>query len=154
MAELCADCKNSHVHIGKDKTLIAAAKKGHDQCTSILIQKGADVNSTDKTGITALMAAVWKGHDTCVNVLLSAGANVNAVDKSGETALTKALDNRREKGINFLREIGRNGTFSKHDIHKSGTKAQHKFCRTIDRERSRCECGSQRWLYCLDKSCR
>jgi hypothetical protein len=49
---------------------------------------GADVNSSDKDGVTALEAAVrLVGGLGCVRLLIDRGADVNAKDEYGQTAL-------------------------------------------------------------------
>ena len=51
------------------------------------IISGADVNSVDRTGGTALMAAVSDRDQSMVEWLIEHGANVNQQDKFGWTAL-------------------------------------------------------------------
>ena len=53
-------------------------------------QAGADVNTSDDRGRTALMRAAFLGHDRCVEVLLDAGAEINAQDEVGRSALMEA----------------------------------------------------------------
>ncbi len=62
----------------------------------ILVHAGADINSTDHEGNTALMLAAGKaiyfdGPNPLVTELLSLGANVNSTNKHGDTALIKAV---------------------------------------------------------------
>jgi ankyrin repeat protein len=62
-----------------------------------LLAKGADVDTKDEYGITALMRASQHGHLKSVNLLLDKGSDVNATDKIGWTALMHAtVDGRRE----------------------------------------------------------
>jgi len=51
---------------------------------------GADVNATDKDGVTLLMRAASAGRDDMVALLLSKGANVNAKTTGGVNALMMA----------------------------------------------------------------
>jgi ankyrin repeat protein len=34
------------------------------------VSKGANVNASDKHGITVLLAAIWEGHTDCVKFLI------------------------------------------------------------------------------------
>jgi ankyrin repeat protein len=52
----------------------------------ILIQRGADVNATDKTGMTALMVAASHNDASMVGLLLQSGADVSAKNAQGQTA--------------------------------------------------------------------
>ncbi|GAB6030003.1 hypothetical protein CHUAL_005695 [Chamberlinius hualienensis] len=47
-----------------------AADYGQSEIIQYLLEKGADANSVDKHGITALLAAIWEGHTKCVKLLL------------------------------------------------------------------------------------
>lgn len=71
--------------------LMIAARGGLDKIVGILlIQKGIEINKTDRTGKTALMYALGNEKYDMVKALLKAGANVNIADRQGETALIKA----------------------------------------------------------------
>lgn len=58
-----------------------------------MLKSGADINSRDEEGATALMLAAGKGYSGMVEMLLQAGAEVDAADLRGWTALMKALFN-------------------------------------------------------------
>jgi hypothetical protein len=71
---------------------LAAAMMKHNLKKIIkLIDAGADIDTADKDGRTALMLAAIKGDVGAVVYLLDKGANKNATDKSGYTALTYAV---------------------------------------------------------------
>ncbi|MFH0824680.1 MAG: ankyrin repeat domain-containing protein, partial [Pseudomonadota bacterium] len=70
--------------------LILAASGGHLETVRCLLDRGVDVNATDKFGSTALIRASAKGHIEVVRLLLDRGARVNATSGSGTTALIKA----------------------------------------------------------------
>jgi len=57
----------------------------------LLLSKGADVNTRNEQGWTALMVAVSNSWVEGVKALLSAGADVNARGKDGRTALSLAI---------------------------------------------------------------
>lgn len=60
---------------------------------SSMLQGGADINSRNDEGATALMLAAGAGHYDMVEMLIAAGAEVDATDLRGWTALMKALFN-------------------------------------------------------------
>ena len=70
--------------------LITAAENGHTEIVKLLLDNGAEVDSRDKYGRSALMRAAWYSHDAVVEILLDRGALVNATEKWGHTALMMA----------------------------------------------------------------
>jgi ankyrin repeat protein len=58
-----------------------------------LLKSGADCNSKNAEGATALMLAAGVGNLDIVKMLLKAGAEVDATDERGWTALMKSLFN-------------------------------------------------------------
>jgi hypothetical protein len=71
-------------------TVLDAARDGRVETMRELITTGADVNSKDPCGKTALMLASCRGHKEIVTVLITAGADANARDDNGNTALIYA----------------------------------------------------------------
>ncbi|MBN2583621.1 MAG: ankyrin repeat domain-containing protein [Planctomycetes bacterium] len=67
---------------------------------NLLIERGADVDAVNGSGITPLHRAANVGNVTAAGVLLRHGANVNIRDDAGRTPLGVAVD----PGINFDRE--------------------------------------------------
>ena len=67
--------------------LLEAAESGDISEVENLLARGADVNATDKYGITALHWAAKAGKTEVVEALVIAGADVNATDNDGETVL-------------------------------------------------------------------
>ena len=82
--------KSEKIHIAKPvHTPLAAA--GHNKAKlRLLIESGANVNSSDRDGMTELMYAAVKGRTTAVKLLLEAGADVNAQDHGGRDVLSYA----------------------------------------------------------------
>ncbi|XP_072047596.1 myotrophin-like [Amphiura filiformis] len=62
-----------------------AADYGQLDVIDYLVDKKANVNATDKHGISVILAAIWEGHTECVKFLLSKGASKSgkAPDGSG-----------------------------------------------------------------------
>jgi len=70
-----------------ESTLIDSCKKGRLADVKRLLDEGADVNTTDKDGNTALKWAIYYRHLDVVKFLLNCGADVNPKNKDGHTAL-------------------------------------------------------------------
>jgi ankyrin repeat protein len=73
-----------------------------------LIAQGADVNTQDMAGRTALMQAVFSPSDALVEVLLNKGANPNLADFGGNTALIFASHQARLAVVDRLLAKGAN----------------------------------------------
>lgn len=65
---------NINEEINGRKCLHYAADYGQSEVLEFLLQKGAEVDSLDKHGITPILAAIWEGHTPCVRLLLEKGA--------------------------------------------------------------------------------
>ena len=68
--------------------LMLAALFGQTQAAALLIDSGAEVNSTNAKGDTALHLAAFFAHPDTVKLLLAKGANRNAKNKMGATPIT------------------------------------------------------------------
>ena len=88
--------------------LMSAAISNTPEAVNTLILAGANVNTSDITGLTALMYAAGNNQNPLVcNALLSAGANVNDRDDAGYTALMyAAMNNRNPKVTDLLIRAG------------------------------------------------
>ena len=75
------------------------ADRGHVDCLSILIKKGANVDASDDDGITPLQAAVISGHVDACRLLLDAGANPDKPDRDGDTPRACADDDDQIKSL-------------------------------------------------------
>ena len=81
--------KNDYQHTA----LMYAAQKGSIEIVKMLIDVGADVNTTCEChGNGALLSAVMGGHVDCLSKLIAAGADVNLSNKKGRTCLTFVRD--------------------------------------------------------------
>lgn len=84
----------SHVAKAADsRDLLAAIRAGDHTQVEKLLHDGADVNSADADGTTALMHSVIESDANMMALLLKSGAGVNAKNASGSTALLYAAVN-------------------------------------------------------------
>ncbi|KAM7273476.1 hypothetical protein ACFE04_028140 [Oxalis oulophora] len=88
---------------GLNSPLHFAAAKGHNEIVALLLQNGADVNSRNYCGQTALMQACRYGHWEVVQTLLLFRCNVIRADYlSGRTALHFAAVNGHVRCIRLV----------------------------------------------------
>jgi ankyrin repeat protein len=73
--------------------LFVAVRKGDHAQVRKLLGAGADVNTADKDGATALMHSVIESDVEMMKLLIDRGANVNAANSAGSTALMYAATN-------------------------------------------------------------
>ncbi len=69
-----------------NEELIGAAQYGETEKAKELILKGADVNTKDNAGQTALHEASWKGYTEIAKLFITHGADINAKTSGGRTA--------------------------------------------------------------------
>jgi len=67
-----------------------ACQEGYQEIATMLMRKGAKVDSTDDDGVTPLMVASEAGHESVVTLLVAENADVNLADKAGKTAILRA----------------------------------------------------------------
>ncbi|KAN0073000.1 ankyrin [Elaphomyces granulatus] len=124
---------NSQDGTNKRSALSWAAGNGFDVIVKLLIKgpriswngivklpfrKGAEVDSADRYGRTALSYAVWNGHIATVKLLLRAGARVDSADEIGGTPLSYAICNGHNDVVKLLLKKGTQ-IDSPHDISKA-----------------------------------
>ena len=88
-----ADGLNPNAKIEKETLLTAVAiMPGQDaaEAVQVLLEAGANVNTQNKEGVSALMLASAAGHTATVQALLDAGADVKAQNKEGLPAFAIA----------------------------------------------------------------
>jgi ankyrin repeat protein len=76
-------CLSALLHGAAPTSLVDAAMQGNKDAVRQLLKQGADVNSAQGDGMTALHWAVQKGDVELVQTLLYAGANVKATTRIG-----------------------------------------------------------------------
>ncbi|MBU1043375.1 MAG: ankyrin repeat domain-containing protein [Candidatus Omnitrophica bacterium] len=82
---------NAHGY-AQDLNIVSEALAGNKENVQLLLEQGADVNTTFDNGDTALMFAVYKGQIEIVKLLLANSADVNAQSFDlGVTALHVAV---------------------------------------------------------------
>ena len=75
---------------GRTPLMVACAYYSGVSICKLLIDKKADVNATDQTGVTPLMLAAQSAKLDVVQLLLDRGADANKKDTKGQTALNYA----------------------------------------------------------------
>ncbi|NUM53271.1 MAG: ankyrin repeat domain-containing protein [Candidatus Hydrogenedentes bacterium] len=79
---------------------------GNDEIVTLLVERGADVNSKDNTGLTPLHVAAWWSVTGRAGILLDHGADLAATDAFGDTPLHLAAMHGRGLMCKFLIERG------------------------------------------------
>ena len=90
--------------------LILAAWQGDADKVAALLGAGADVNASNRQGMTALMASTWgrtgRGDAGIAKALIARGANVNAANIHGRTALMEVAGNGNAEFAFLLLDAG------------------------------------------------
>ncbi len=82
--------------------LLLASCYGFAPIAKMLIEAGANVNSTDSEGYTPLHVSCSEKHFDIIQMLLDAGANINAQNNNGKSALDIAQEYKETKVIKIL----------------------------------------------------
>ncbi len=88
---------NFNIHIEDEQgtpPILVALKKGYTVIAQILLNVGADVNATDRMGLTPLLVACGKptrGYKAIAEMLIKNGAHINVRDRLGFTPLLLSL---------------------------------------------------------------
>ena len=83
-----------------------AAKTGDLAGVQAELDKGADVNAKNESGVTPLLWAAWKGHKEVAELLIANGADVNAKNEDGETPLDFTKQTKQKAIADLLRKHG------------------------------------------------
>ena len=121
--------------------LLHACSSGAVEKVRRLIKEGADVESRDQYGATALMEAAYCGRRHVLELLLEGGASVSASDKDGRTALFAACVNGRHTDgravAGFRRRCLRSGLVRRHSFNGSRILGPLRYRDASDRRRLR-----------------
>ncbi|KAL9036085.1 MAG: hypothetical protein Q9180_004501 [Flavoplaca navasiana] len=92
LQKLCSSIGEAEVlHDHLNVSFHLAVSNGQTRSTEILLDYGANINSEDECGRTALLTASWMGNLNLVQLLLDRGFDQDAQDQHGETALHRAV---------------------------------------------------------------
>ena len=83
-----------------------AAKTGDLAGVQAELDKGADVNAKNESGVTPLLWAAWKGHKEVAELLIANGADVNAKMSKGWTPLNITIEFEHSEIADLLRKHG------------------------------------------------
>lgn len=96
--------------------LLIAAQSGRAPHIQLLLERGAQVDTTDADGKTALMyATAATGTPEVLRTLLHAGARIDHADHKGQTALMWAIAWNDSRYVELLRDAGADLTFRDHN---------------------------------------
>ncbi len=79
-----------------------AANNNHERIVSLLLDRGADINSKDNGGSTALMWAAVRNYERIVSLLLDRGVDVHSKINNGWTVLDIAERNKFSNIISMI----------------------------------------------------
>ncbi|OQA04183.1 MAG: Ankyrin repeats (3 copies) [bacterium ADurb.Bin400] len=88
------------------RLILAAAETGVDEAVEAAIKHGADVNASDRFGITPLHEAAHHGHLSTVKLLVERGAEIGRRTLRGYTPLAWAEKEGHKEVAEFLKERG------------------------------------------------
>ena len=92
----------------KNRPLHLAAGNNKLELVKYFVSKGADIDSENEYGYTALIQASVEGYTDIVKFLLDNGANVDAADNQGYTSLMVACLEQRIECAHILIQAGAN----------------------------------------------
>lgn len=124
------DCRiiNSKNESSRTPLMCAVCLQEHNtrfKFTQLLLEKGADVNTRDENGRTALSLACELGHLDAVKLLVQFNANPELTDTWGNSALTYAAYGGHSQVLDFLiRAFKRLGLRLDHTNHAGHTAIQ------------------------------
>ncbi|KKO97783.1 hypothetical protein THAR02_10115 [Trichoderma harzianum] len=100
--------KNSNIVRLLETPLSLSARNGHEAIVELLLEIGADPESRNVDGQTALMHAARNGHEAIVRLLLMHEADLDSKDESGWTVVMHVALSGNETIVEMLLEMGPN----------------------------------------------
>lgn len=100
--------KSARPGLDAGRALAWAKTRGSETLTRMLTSAGADLDSKDATGETALIASVRHRRAEELGLLIRSGADVNATTTTGQTALTVAIAKGNRTAVRQLIAAGAN----------------------------------------------
>ncbi len=94
------------VPVQENKALLEAALQGDEEVARQALKDGAQINTRDRNGKTALILAAENGHLPVVQLLLDKGASINTKSYNGKTALSAAASQGHEQVVKALVKAG------------------------------------------------
>lgn len=94
-----------------ERRLIQAAYRGDLDEVKTLLDAGADVNSLDEEGATALIQACMQGHPAIVKVLVEAGADLEKRKGAYQTPISYACSDSKHEILTYLIDRGADTSF-------------------------------------------
>ena len=134
--------------------LCVAARAGNEEIVRLLIEAGADVNASEKSGFgekghNPLGAASCNGHLGVMNKLLIAGADINGLSQRSESALFVAAAKGQLEAVQLLLDKNANAELS--CGYKRRT-ALHEACAWFKVDTVHCLLQNGAKVDCLDES--
>ena len=93
---------NAQTSEGETAMLVAGVLTNDLDLVALLVERGADVNLSNKNGCTPLMDAAELGKNDILEYLLNNGADINAKKINGISALDLARNTENSDAIEML----------------------------------------------------
>ena len=131
----------NYLNTNHTSPLMNAAGEHHEQCVSLLISHGTDVNLTNDSKIkrkTPIMYAAKTNNVNIMKQLVEAGGDVNRQDHLGETSLHIAAKHGCDKNVEYLLNHGANpnitdnkGFTALFEVVKKTSQTHHRIAKTL-----------------------
>lgn len=112
---LCQDKNELINNEQNDKLLRLAEYENNPELIKEIIQAGAEINTFDESGATALHIATHFANNDVVAILIELKANLNDKDQQGNTALHYAVITKNKVAAEALIAVGANPNIKNND---------------------------------------
>lgn len=107
MLDAAPDILNQPVGVSRSTLLHAAVMRGNTAAVELLLSRGAEVNSRNRSGHTPLYDCVAdNGNGAIALMLLEHGADVSLPDNNGKTPLQIAVQKQHLEMVTLLQQHG------------------------------------------------